>query len=388
VKMENKWRACSLGDVIELKRGYDLPKQKRNAGEVPIVSSSGVGTFHSEAMVKAPGVVTGRYGTIGQVFFIKQDFWPLNTTLYVRDFKGNEPRFISYFLRCIDFLAYSDKAAVPGVNRNDLHQAKVYLPPLPEQRAIAHILGTLDDRIDNLHQTNATLEAMAQALFKSWFVDFDGVPPEEMQESELGLIPKGWNYKPVKDLAKIGIGKTPPRKESQWFTKKSSDWRWVSIRDMGNHGIFQQETSEFLTADAVSRFNIRIVPDKSILLSFKLTVGRVAITDGETLTNEAIAHFVLPHETCIPPEYLYLYLKKFDFSALGSTSSIATAVNSKMIREISILVAEPVAIKKFTKIVSPIFDAIRNNQHEIRTLATLRDTLLPRLISGQLRIPQ
>ena len=119
------WREVSLGDVLELKRGYDLPARDRIPGSVPLVSSSGITYHHAVSMAKGPGVVTGRYGTLGEVFFIPQDFWPLNTTLYVRDFKGNDPRFISYFLRSLDFRAYSDKAAVPGLNRNHLHLARV-----------------------------------------------------------------------------------------------------------------------------------------------------------------------------------------------------------------------------------------------------------------------
>src|SRR5439155_7290741 len=113
-----------------------LPQAERRAGKVPIVSSSGVSGTHTEAKVKAPGVVTGCYGTIGKVFYVANDFWPLNTTLYVRKFNGNDPRFISYWLRQIDFLC-SDKAAVPGVNRNDLHTLSVRIPPLVEQKAIA-----------------------------------------------------------------------------------------------------------------------------------------------------------------------------------------------------------------------------------------------------------
>ena len=92
------WRSCVLGDLIQLKRGYDLPNSDRRFGSIPIVSSSGVSGWHDEVKVRAPGVVTGRYGTIGQVFFVEEDFWPLNTTLYVQDFKGNNERFISYDL--------------------------------------------------------------------------------------------------------------------------------------------------------------------------------------------------------------------------------------------------------------------------------------------------
>ena len=126
--MASEWREAALGDIIELKRGYDLPQQNRVNGTVPIVSSSGISDYHSVPRVNGPGVVTGRYGTIGEVFYIREDFWPLNTTLYVRDFKGNDPRFVSYLLRTINFLAYSDKAAVPGVNRNHLHSERVFVP--------------------------------------------------------------------------------------------------------------------------------------------------------------------------------------------------------------------------------------------------------------------
>ena len=220
-----KWQEASLGEVIGLKRGYDLPQRNRIPGSVPLVSSSGVTDYHTEAKVRGPGVVTGRYGTLGKVFFVPGDFWPFNTTLYVRDFKGNDPRFISYFLRGLDFSAYSDKAAVPGLNRNHLHQATVRYPAdLGQQRAIAHILGTLDDKIELNRRINETLEEMARALFKSWFVDFDpvrakmdgrwrpreslpGLPaehydlfPGRLVPSELGEIPEGWEVKTLGEL--------------------------------------------------------------------------------------------------------------------------------------------------------------------------------------------
>src|SRR5688572_15825116 len=111
--MPDGWRECKLGDVIQLKRGCDLPNAERRPGPVPIISSSGQSGWHDEAKAKGPGVVTGRYGTIGEVFFIRQDFWPLNTTLYVRDFKGSDERFISYLLRFLNFQSFNDKSSVP-----------------------------------------------------------------------------------------------------------------------------------------------------------------------------------------------------------------------------------------------------------------------------------
>ena len=220
--MSSEWRSGKLGDFIELKRGYDLPQARRSFGPYPLVSSAGVSDCNSEPMVRGPGVVTGRYGTIGQVHFVEQDFWPLNTTLYVRDFKGNDPKFISYFLKTVDFFAYSDKAAVPGVNRNHLHEARAVMPELAAQQRIARTLGALDDRIALLRETNVTLEAIAQALFKSWFVDFDPVRakqqglapdgmdeataalfPDSFEESALGLLPKGWRMAPLSEAFEI-----------------------------------------------------------------------------------------------------------------------------------------------------------------------------------------
>ncbi len=173
--MVSEWKTLPLGDVNTLQRGFDLPKQKRKPGKVPIVSSSGISDYHSKVGVQGPGVVIGRYGTIGKVFLVNEDYWPLNTTLWVKDFHGNAPQFSSYLLRTIDFRSCSDKSSVPGVNRNDLHRILVQLPPLPIQKRIAHIFGTLDDKIELNRRINATLEAMARALFRSWFVDFDPV---------------------------------------------------------------------------------------------------------------------------------------------------------------------------------------------------------------------
>lgn len=399
------WPTIPLGDVITLQRGFDLPSQNRKPGKVPIVSSSGVSDYHSEIGVKGPGVVTGRYGTIGQVFLIKEDYWPLNTTLWVKDFHGNDPHFASYLLRTVDFQSCSDKSSVPGVNRNDLHRIPVLLPLLAEQKAIAAVLGALDDKIELNRRMNATLEAMARALFQSWFVDFDPVRakmegrepggmdaetaalfPDGFEESELGPIPRGWEVKTADEVSTVGIGKTPPRMERHWFSENPADVPWMSIRDLGSAGVFISHTSEFLTAEAVEKFRVKRIPDNTVVLSFKLTMGRVAITDGEKLSNEAIAHFRLNPETTFGSAYLYCYLKGFGYDQLGSTSSIATAINSDMVRGMRVLVPPKGIAEAFERTVKPLFTQMKNIHKQSRTLATLRDTLLPKLLSGELRV--
>ena len=318
-------------------------------------------------------------------------------------------RFFYYLLRfhTPDIEAIATGSTFKEISGSALGSFEVTIPSYGEQTKIADILTTLDDRIELLRETNATLEAIAQALFKSWFVDFDPVRakqegrepegmdadtaalfPDSFEESELGLIPKGWNWSTMDSISTVGIGKTPPRKEPQWFSENNKDERWVSIRDMGISGVFISQTSEYLTAESIDRFNVRIIPGNTVLLSFKMTIGRVSLTVGKMTSNEAIAHFKLDEKSPLTSEYIYLYLKQFKYSTLSSTSSIADAVNSKTVKNIPILVADQSILKAFQNNVSAIFYRIKVIEEQSQTLTAIRDTLLPRLISGQLRIPE
>ena len=222
---------------------------------------------------------------------------------------------------------------------------------------------------------NDNLEQQAQALFKSWFVDFE---PWE------GKMPSDWKEGNAEDFFEINIGKTPPRKEKEWFSTSSNDTIWVSISDMGESGLFISSSSERLTKEAIKRFNIIMVPQNTILLSFKLTVGRTAIAQTELTTNEAIARFILPDVKY--REYLYLLLSNYNYSRLGSTSSIATAVNSKIIKGMQIVMPTKDVIERFNEKTKALFNQISNNQRESARLASIRDTLLPKLMSGELKI--
>ena len=161
------WATLPLGQVVTFQRGYDLPYRARKRGEIPIVSSAGVTDFHDIAMIDPPGVVTGRYGTIGEIFLISEPFWPLNTTLYVRDFHGNDPRFIYYLLQRFDFASFSGKSGVPGVNRNDLHVEAVTLPTdVAEQRAIATALSDVDTLLEGLNRLIAKKRKIRAAIMQ------------------------------------------------------------------------------------------------------------------------------------------------------------------------------------------------------------------------------
>jgi len=368
------------------------------------------------ANVQRGDVIFTHAGNIGQVAYIphtsKYERYVISQRqFYMRcDRSTVLPEFVVAFFKTPEgrhrLLANTSQTGVPSIAQpvTYLRTIEIPLPPLSEQRAIAHILGTLDDKIELNRRMNETLEAMARALFKSWFVDFDpvrakaegrdpGLPqpladlfPDSFEDSELGEIPRGWEVKSAGEVFDVAIGKTPPRKEPQWFSTDPSDLPWMSIKDLGNCDVYISQVSEYLTRDAVARFRVRRIPDGTVVLSFKLTVGRVAITDGEMLSNEAIAHFLPRAKVVVGRQYLFSYLQRFDYERLGSTSSIATAVNSDSVRSIPVLVPDLATHEAFDHATAPLFFRIKSLERESRTLAALRDTLLPKLISGELRV--
>ena len=285
----------------------------------------------------------------------------------------SDPQFIYYLATSPWFRNVAIKSMVGSSGRQRVQQSVLddlvlNVPSIEEQKKISSVLCALDQKIALNKEVNDNLEQQVMALYHQMFDESNS------------------NRKNIRadEYFDISIGKTPPRKEPQWFSKNPSDCVWVSISDMGSCGLYIEDSSEYLTHDAVEKFNVKIVPDNTVILSFKLTVGRVAITDGCMTTNEAIAHF----KTDKPKinEYLYCYLKNFNFQTMGSTSSIATAVNSKIIKGMPFVVPTAEELEKFHSIAAPLFTMIKSNQQESKYLGELRDVLLPKLMSGELDV--
>lgn len=281
--------------------------------------------------------------------------------------------FLYYYLKSpigqAKLLERQTGTTVTGIKQAEFRRIMIELPDIGTQCKIVSILQSLDDKIRTNKEINENLLQQAQAIYREMFVNTQNESRRECRAEE---------------YFDIAIGKTPPRKEHQWFTTDPDDVTWVSISDMGSCGTYISKSSEQLTREAVDKFNIRVIPDNTVLLSFKLTVGRIAITHGKMTTNEAIAHF----KTDKPyiNEYLYCYLKDFNYQTMGSTSSIATAVNSKIIKAMPFIVPTDDEIAHFHAVAGPIFAQILNNQLESDSLAALRDTLLPKLMSGELDV--
>ena len=299
----------------------------------------------------------------------------------------SDSMFLYYLLkhRKKDIKSVASGTTFLEVSGSNMKNYLVIIPPLPEQKAIAATLSCLDDKIELNNHINKTLEEIAQAIFKSWFVDFEPFKDGEFEDSELGRIPKGWRVGKAEEFFNISIGKTPPRKEPQWFSENSSDVKWVSISDMRNCGVYILDTSEYLTNEAVEKHNVKVVPANTVILSFKLTVGRTAITSQEMTTNEAIAHFkTYKNNVC---EFLYFYLNNYNYNKLGNTSSIAKAVNSRIIKAMPMMMPSEEILNRYHNLVAPLMNRIKKNQEENQTLSSIRDTLLPKLMSGEIRVP-
>ncbi|MBA3708086.1 MAG: restriction endonuclease subunit S [Planctomycetes bacterium] len=400
--MAGEWEEVPLGDVITLQRGFDLPSQDRKPGKVPIVSSSGISDYHSDVGVIGPGVVTGRYGTIGQVFLIKDDYWPLNTTLWVKDFHGNDPQFASYLLRTVDFRSCSDKSSVPGVNRNDLHRIPVLRPPLAEQKAIAAVLGVLDDKIELNRRMNATLEAMARALFQSWFVDFDPVRakldgrqptgldqataalfPATFQDSPLGPIPRGWTAKPLPEAVEVNPRRT---------LKAGTIAPYLDMKNLPTQGHSADEVvgrefssgTKFHNGDTLlARITPCLENGKTGYVDF-LADGQVGWGSTE--------YIVFAPKPPLPPQFGYLLARSDALRTHAIQNMTGTSgrqrVPSECFSNFQLAVPTPAIAHRFDELTAPLMAKIKANSNESRTLATLRDTLLPKLLRGELTVPQ
>jgi Restriction endonuclease S subunits len=391
----------TLGEVLTLQRGFDLPGTERSSGPFPVIASTGQVGTHIEAMVRGPGVVIGRSGSLGGGQFIKSDFWPLNTTLWVKDFKGNNIRFCYYLLKSLDLKTFNVGSGVPTLNRNHVHMIPVRVPAsVYEQGVIAHILGTLDDKIELNRRMNETLEAMARAIFKSWFVDFDpvrakaegldtGLPkeiadlfPDSFEETELGEVPKGWRIGTIKDCcSQISNGGTPKRSESQYW--EGGTVPWLTSGEVRQSIVTR--TENFITEKGLDESSAKWIPAKSTLVAlYGATAGQVSFNSFSLTTNQAVCALI-PKKNYVYYNYLMMLsnISELENKASGSAQQ---NISKRTVEDTSIVIPSLSILEKFTKQVEPLFNLWESNLINNYKLVELRDTLLPELISGDLRI--
>ena len=374
------WKTIQLAEFVTLKRGYDLPSSRRADGSVPVVSSSGITGRHNTAKVKGPGVVTGRYGTLGEVFFISDDFWPLNTSLYAQDFKGNDPRFSAYFLKYILAGTNSDKAAVPGVNRNDLHALVVYVTQDgDEQKAIASILSAYDDLIENNRRRIQLLERTARLLYREWFVHLR-FPGREYTKIIDG-IPEGWETKSISDICQTVGGGTPSTSISDYW---DGDVTWVVPSDVTkNNCLTLLDSERKITDKGLNESSAKMLPAETILMTSRASVGFFALMDIEVCTNQGFIN-IIPYEEEMRMYLLFNLMNRVAEIRSNSKGTTYLEISKGRFRQMPMVVPSKDLIVEFAKIGSQIIKQVRILAASTIKLKQARDILLPQLMNGRI----
>ena len=348
------WKSMRLGDVLRLKRGHDLPKNSRTSGDIPIVSSSGITGWHNVAKVAGPGVVTGRYGTLGEVHYIEGDYWPLNTALYVEDFKGNHPRFAAYLLMTLELGSQNAAGAVPGVNRNTLHQMPVSVPDVETQRQVAQVLFAYDDLIATNQRRIALLDEAARRMYREWFVHlrFPGHKAVEVVDG----VPEGWARKTLGQIAPLKYGKA----------LKATERKDGQVPVYGSSGV-------------VGNHDRALVDGGAIVVGRKGNVGSLYFSPGPCFPIDTV-FFIDPESSTF---YLLQALSNLNFI---SSDAAVPGLNRNYAHSLPLLVPAGEVAAAFETLVAPLYSQAFLLGRQNKELAKARDALLPKLMSGELEV--
>lgn len=379
-------------DFIELHRGYDLPEQKRTQGNYPIYSSTTIVGMHNDYKIKAPGVVTGRSGSLGEVQYVKENFWPLNTTLFVSDFKGNLPRYVYYFLKTLNLSRFNSGASVPTLNRNDLDNLYIDVHSFPEQHKIASILSAYDDLIEINERRIKILEEMARVIYKEWFVKFrfPGHEKVKIVESELGMIPGGWEASNLKVvLEEIESGSRPKGGVGDLLEGIPS----IGAENILGLGKYDFNKTKYVSKEFFESMQAGVVRNGDVLL-YKdgAQIGRKSFFDEDfpfkrCCVNEHV--FILRANKRISQKYLFFWVEQpwVNQEIINlNTNAAQPGINRVSVKTLPILVPDSKLIKKFDEIVGPLIKMLFTCCKENQILRQTRDLLLPKLISGKIDV--
>ncbi|MND64551.1 EcoKI restriction-modification system protein HsdS [compost metagenome] len=378
------WKTAALGDVLTLKRGYDLPHDMRADGDIPVVSSSGITGYHKESKVKAPAVVTGRYGTLGEVFYVEQDCWPLNTALYVMDFKGNRPKYIYYFLQNLLKGMQSDKAAVPGVNRNDLHARLVTFASTDSlQKSVEDFLSPYDSLIESCQRRIFLLEESIRLLYREWFV-FLRFPGHEHVEIHDG-VPRGWRRLDIKDCCvKVSYGYTATASVEKIGPK------FLRITDIVPDFIVWESVPQ-CEIDEKGKEKYKLSEGDIVVARTGATVGYAKLITG-TEEDAVYASYLVrfkPDPNIIDSLILGTFMESKEYKDFVRSNAGGAAqpnANAQILGAAKLLVPTKEIQQLFRSYCEDSFKLRGNLIKQIAALKRSRDLLLPRLMNGDITV--
>ncbi|HPY71547.1 MAG TPA: restriction endonuclease subunit S [Planctomycetota bacterium] len=377
--MAGDFSQTTLGSLLSFANGRSSP-ERTDGLPYPVYGSNGVIGYAAEANADEASIIIGRVGSYcGSLYISKQRCWVTDNAIRATARDGNDPRFLFYLLSTLSLNSWRAGSGQPLLNQDILSRIPASVPEPEEQRAIAHILGTLDDKIELNRRMSETLEAMARALFKSWFVDFDpvrakaegrdpGLPkpladlfPARLVDSELGEIPEGWEVTRLGELLELAYGKA----------LKAEDRRDGEIPVYGSNG-------------QVGWHDERLVPGPGIVVGRKGNPG-IATWVATDFFPIDTTFYVVPKGKCGSLAFLFHVLRTHDLASLGADSAVPGLNRNLAYMSSQALPAAPL-LEQFEGITSALSRRVSRLADESRTLAALRDTLLPKLISGELRI--
>ncbi len=363
----NEWKEYKLGEVITFQRGHDLPKTEMLIGTYPVAGSNGVIGHHNKCTTKGPGVTIGRSENIGIPHFYENDYWAHNTVLYIKDFKFSYPKFIYYFLRTFDFSQFNAGSAVPTLNRNHIHELNVKIPSFPEQQSIASILSSLDDKIDLLHRQNKTLEQLAETLFRQWFVE--EAEEQSNKQLKLGNLIESVSITHNFPNEKVVFLNTSDIYKGDVLIHESENVR--SLPGQAKKSIQQKDILFSEIRPANGRYAYINFNAENYVVSTKLMVLR-----SKNILSQAFVYFYLTHKQTV--EWLQVLAE--------SRSGTFPQITFDQLKDLKINLPSDIILNNSVKWCEVALEKIKSNSNQIRTLTQLRDTLLPKLMCGEVRV--
>ena len=388
-------RKCRLGDLMEFQRGYDLPKSKTISGKYKVITSNGTMAYHNKKK-SGPSVVIGRSGTVGNPQLIEEEFWPHNTTLFVKDFKGNDIKYIYYLLLNLNIEKMKSGSNIPTLNRNHLHPLEIYAElDVDKQRKISKLLSKIDKKIEINNETNRELELMANVIYSYWFLQFD-FPDENGKPYKLSgrkmvwnsilkkEIPEGWKVQNLKenDLTQI---------LNPGIEKFNGNKIYLATGNVENNKIV---SGNYITYDnRESRANMQPIENTVWFAKMKNSVKHIFVGEySKSLVGNYIFSTGFLGLKCLDKknfEYINCYINSDFFEvqkdklAHGATQE---AVNNNDIRLIPLIIPDNIVLEKFHEKTNNIFRKIYLNNIENEELNNLRDFLNPLLMNGQVKL--
>ncbi len=378
-----KWITCTLGDIVTFKRGYDLPKDKMNKGDYPVVGSNGIIGYHDEFTTESPGITIGRSGNVGNPFIVKKASWSHNTTLFVEKFKNVDPYFVYYYLKTIDLKQFAGGSAVPTLNRNHIHPIDIRIPEdIIEQKKISTVLLTIDEKISVLHKINNNLERIAKSIYRYHFIEFVPYSQDNFKSTAIGKIPETWSVQSIGNFVDdMKNGGTPKRGESDYW--ENGTVPWLKTGEINNNIIIKSE--EHITELGLKNSSAKLLPINSIIMALygKGTAARIGLLKFEATTNQACCAMICNDFNKTLFLYLFLLFNQKEIENLAS-GSVQQNLSKDLIANLELAVPPIEIIENLP--FKEIFDTLANNYFEIEYLTNLRDTLLPKLMSGEINV--